>query len=424
MGLQHAGRAADALLRNLAESREETVSADSSARKLSIAILLDKFLPSRGGERYFSFLAEELARQGHDVHVFASKVEADEGMPYQVHIVPVADFPRSARMISYMLFSARMVKRYGFDVIHGLGQSLAVNVLNPHGGVERAYLKQEFASISSTWYYWYRWLRRYLSLRHYLELWMQKRLYTGASVKQVIAISKMVKQDIISHFGFPAEKIAVVFNTVDLDLFHPSIRDTYRSAKRKELGLDDGTILLLFAGNNYRLKGLEPLLHAVAILKGKFPALSLRLVVLGRGQIWLYRRKAKRLAVAESVLFLGPVPGMEAYYAASDIYVHPTFYDSCSLTVLEALACGLPVVTTRFNGASDAILSDEGGKVVHDPANAAEIADAIAFYFDEGRRQRARTVARQWMEQYPPSRNVEETLRVYYEVAGLRGRHE
>ena len=296
-------------LRDLITARKKTVSADSGKRKLSIAILLDKFLPSRGGERYFSFLAEELARRGHDVHVFASKVEADEGTPYQVHIVPVADFPRSARMISYMFFSARMVKRYGFDVIHGLGQSLAVNVLNPHGGVERAYLKQEFASISSRWYYGYRWLRRYLSLRHYLELWMQKRLYTGASVKQVIAISKMVKQDIISHFGFPDERIAVVFNTVDLDRFHPSIRDKYRSATRKELGLDDGTILLLFAGNNYRLKGLEPLLHAVAILKGKFPALSLRLVVLGRGQIWLYRRKAKRLGVAESVLFLGPVPG-------------------------------------------------------------------------------------------------------------------
>ncbi len=77
---------------------------------------------------------------------------------------------------------------------------------------------------------------------------------------------------------------------------------------------------------------------------------------------------------------------MEPYYAASDIYVHPTFYDSCSLTVLEALASGLPAVTTRFNGASDAILSDEGGKIVQDPANADEIADAIAYYFDEQRR--------------------------------------
>ncbi len=114
-------------------------------------------------------------------------------------------------------------------------------MLNPHGGVEKAYLKQEFASISRRWYYWYRWLRRYLSARHYLELWIQRRLYTGGRVKRVIAISSMVKRDIVAYFGFPEEKIAVVFNTVDLDRFHPSIRDQYRHAKRKELGIDENT---------------------------------------------------------------------------------------------------------------------------------------------------------------------------------------
>ena len=397
------------------------MSADGSKGKLSIAIQLDKFLPSRGGERYFSFLAEELTRRGHDVHVFASKVETDACTPYKVHIVPVADFPRSARMLSYLIFSARMMKRYGFDVIHGLGQSLAVNVLNPHGGVEQAYLKQEFASISSRWYYWYRWLRRYLSLRHYLELWIQRRLYRGSNVKRVIAISKMVKQDIISHHGFPEGKIAVVFNSVDLERFHPANRDRYRREQRTALGVGDNAILLLFAGNNYRLKGLESLLRAVAMLRGKFPHVPLRLVALGRGQIRIYRRKAKRLGIADSVVFLGPVPSMAPYYAASDIYVHPTFYDSCSLTVLEALASGLPAVTTRFNGAADAILSDESGKILEDPADAEALADAIAFYFDEERRVRARTGARQSMEQYPPSRNVEETLRVYYEVAEEQG---
>jgi UDP-glucose:(heptosyl)LPS alpha-1,3-glucosyltransferase len=388
----------------------------SAGNKLRIAILLDKFLPSRGGERYFSFLAEELARRGHDVHLFASKVEEDRERPYQVHLVPVLNFPRSLRMISYMLSSTRLVKGYGFDVVHGLGQSLASNVLNPHGGVEKAYLKQEFASISSRWYYWYRALRRYLSVRHYLELWIQRRLYTGGHVRRVIAISNMVKRDIVSYFNFPAERIAVVFNTVDLNRFHPALRERYRDAKRKELGIDEHAIVLLFAGNNYRLKGLEPLLHAVAILKKRSPDVPVRLIVLGRGQIWLYRHKANRLGVADVVLFLGSVKSAEPYYAASDIYVHPTFYDSCSLTVLEALATGLPAVTTRFNGASDAILSDEGGKIVQDPADAEEIADAVAFYFAEERRNRARLFARKWMEEYPPSRNVEETLAVYYEV--------
>ncbi|MBP1731432.1 MAG: rfaG 2 [Deltaproteobacteria bacterium] len=386
-------------------------------KKLSIAILLDKFLPSRGGERYFTFLAEELVRRGHDVHVFATQVEESGDTPYHVHVIPVFQFPRSARMLSYVLFSARMVKRYGFDIIHGLGQSLACNVLNPHGGVERAYLKQEFASISSRPYYWYRWLRRYLSIRHYIELWLQKRLYSDGSVKRVIAISNMVKRDIISHFDFPPDRVAVVFNTVDLERFHPSMRERLRKTAREKMGIAEPEILLLFAGNNYRLKGLEPLLKALALLKAQFPDRMLRLVVLGRGQRWLYKRMARKLGVLDSVLFPGPVREMEPYYAASDIYVHPTFYDSCSLTVLEALASGLPAVTTRFNGASDAITTGDAGRVIDDPRNIDELAGAIVFYFDEERRARARTAARASMEQYPASRNVEETLAVYYEAA-------
>ncbi len=389
----------------------------AARRKLKITILLDKFLPSRGGERYFSMLAEELVRRGHEVHLFASKVEEGPKTPYEVHLVPIIGFPRSLRMLSYMFSSARILKRFDFDVVHGLGQTLVSNVLNPHGGVERAYLKQEFASITSRWYYVYRWIRRHASLRHYLELWAQRRLYSGKHVKRVIAISEMVKKDIIDYFDFPGEKIAVVFNSVDLRRFHPSVRERFREAKRKELHIADNSILLLFAGNNYRLKGLEPLLRALSLLRAKPGARPVHLVVLGRSRIGRYRKMAERLGVADRVFFLGAASSMEPYYGAADIYVHPTFYDSCSLTVLEALACGLPAITSRFNGASDAIRSDDGGKIIYDPSDAQEIADAVIYYFDEERRKKARLVARTWMEDYPPTRNVEETLAVYYHVA-------
>ncbi len=94
---------------------------------------------------------------------------------------------------------------------------------------------------------------------------------------------------------------------------------------------------------------------------------------------------------------------MEQYYAASDIYQHPTFYDSCSLTVLETLPRGLPVITSRFNGASDVIISNKGGKILKDPGYVEDLAESIAFYFDEDRRNAARGVARQWMEKYSPT---------------------
>jgi len=393
-----------------------------SSRKLKIAFVLDRFLPSRGGESYFAWLADELSRAGHDVHVFAMKIEENPAATYQTHVIPVWGYPRSLRMLSFLVHSARVIKADDFDIIHGVGWTLTMNVFNPHGGVEQAYLRQEFRSITSRFYHLWRFARRYLSPEHYLTLWIQKRQYLSPRVKKIIAISHMIKRDILRRYGTLAEKVVVVFNSVDLDRFHPRNRGAYRAEKRASLGIPPDTIVLMFVGNNYRLKGLEPLMAAMGLLRKRFPAPPFRLLVAGRGQIARYRRKARRLGVSDLVLFLGPVREIEQYYAASDIYVHPTFYDSCSLTVLEALASGLPVVTTRFNGAADAIVSDEGGRVVDDPANVKDLAESIAPYFDEGCRNRARTVTRQWMERYSPSTNVGETLRVYYEVAGETGK--
>ena len=387
-----------------------------SSRKLKVAIVLDWFLPSKGGESYLVWLADELSRRGHEVDVFAIKGEKDPAASYRVHLVPVLHWPRSLRMLSFLLNSARMVKKHDFDIIHGVGWTLAMNVFNPHGGVEQAYLRQEFRSISNRFYYLWRWVRQYLSLEHHVTLWIQRRQYLSPRVKRIIAISQMIKRDIAENYGAIERKVAIVFNSIDLNRFHPRNRDLYRAEKRSVLDISPDTVVLFFVGNNYRLKGLEPLMAAMGLLRRKFPTQPFRLLVAGRGQVARYRRKARRLGVADLVLFLGSVKNIEQYYAASDIYVHPTFYDSCSLTVLEALASGLPVVTTRFNGAADAIVSEEGGRVIEDPANVNDLAESIARYFDEGSRMKARTITRQWMEQVPPSYNMEQTLCVYDEV--------
>ena len=196
----------------------------------------------------------------------------------------------------------------------------------------------------------------------------------------------------------------------------------FRRAKRAELGIDEDTLVVFFAGNNFRLKGLQPLLFALAILREKFPARRLCLLVAGRGQISRYSRVARKLGILDLTLFAGSVRDIERYYAAGDIYVHPTFYDSCSLTVLEALASGLPAITSRFNGAAQAITSAEAGKILEDPANVEELAESIAYYLDGNRRKVAQTAARREVEKYSSTYNVEETVRVYYEVVAEEAR--
>jgi UDP-glucose:(heptosyl)LPS alpha-1,3-glucosyltransferase len=391
--------------------------ARESEHKLKIAFVLDKFLPSRGGERYFLFLMDELLKRGHEVHVCAAEIEStDDRIIY--HKIPVWRFPRSLRMLSFLLNSRSVVSKHHFDVVHGTGGSLALDVYNPRGGVELAYLKQEFASIDNRFYYVVRWLKRYLSVHHYLELWIQKRIYTGASDKRMIAISQMVKREMIAHYHVSEDRIAVVFNSVNLERFHPENRDRYREAMRGRLGIGEDDLTLFALGNNYRLKGLKPLIRALALLKRRFPDKKLKLLVGGRGQTGRYRLLARRLGVLDSILFLGPVQGTEQYYAATDIYVQPTFYDSCSFVVLEALASGLPVITTRMAGASQAIESDLAGVVLDDPADVPALADAISGFFDPEKRKSALAVARSMAERYPPESNIADTLKVYHQIAG------
>lgn len=392
------------------------VSLNHTQQRLTIAIVLERFLPSTGGQSYFSGLVKELAKRGHDVHVFATEIEETPGPYYTIHLIPALRHPRSLRLISFVLNSARIINRHDFDIIHEVMESLTMNVFNPHSGVEKAYLRQEFASINNRLYYMIRLIKRYLSPRHYITLWIQKKQFQMRRARKIIAISAMVKNDIIRYYKVPEKKIEVVFNCVDINRFHPGNRDIYRRSIRTLLNIDDNAIILLFAGHNYRLKGLETLLGALSVLKETVAHQSIHLLIAGRGQIARYKRIARKLGVLDLTTFLGHVKDMEQFYGASDIYVHPTFYDSCSLTVLEALASGIPVITTRFNGAADVIISDEGGKVLDNPGDVNALAEAIAIFLDRDRREKARIITRHWIEKYTPEYNAEKTLEVYYKV--------
>ena len=131
---------------------------------------------------------------------------------------------------------------------------------------------------------------------------------------------------------------------------------------------------------NYRLKGLAPLLEAFALVTQP----SARLVVVGHPKFGRYERQARRLGVANRVSFLGHRTDPKNCYFAADFLVHPTFYDPCSLVALEALACGLPVITTRYNGASELLSPPSDGLVINDPHDAASLASAMANMLDRG----------------------------------------
>jgi UDP-glucose:(heptosyl)LPS alpha-1,3-glucosyltransferase len=178
--------------------------------------------------------------------------------------------------------------------------------------------------------------------------------------------------------------------------------------------------VILFVSNNFRMKGLRTLMEALARLK-KEGGPPLKLLVLGRDRKGPFVRLATNLGISGGVLFAGSTAEPEKYYAAADLLVHPTFYDACSLTVLEALASGLPVLTTASNGASGTMTNDENGFVIENPKDVNLVCERIAYFFDKDPRQRASVHARKAMEQYSLETNYHRLLDVFAEVLNQKG---
>ncbi len=189
---------------------------------------------------------------------------------------------------------------------------------------------------------------------------------------------------------------------------------------RRSLGIGPDTVLLLMVATNLHLKGIATLLRTLARLRGR--GLPVRLLVVGGKRPGPWRRMAARLGVAAAVQFLAPVEDVVPYYAAADLYVHPTIYDTCSLVVLEAAACGLPVVTTRCNGAAELFHHGDDIVLISDPADDEAFAASVRGLLDPAVRRPIADAARRTALLQTFDRNVDNILALYDEVVDRRAR--
>ena len=380
---------------------------------MKIALNIYKYLPTKGGgEGYLANFADQLVERGHEVHIYASKWESNND-EIHYHTIPSIRYPKFLKDILFVINSYNKMAKHDYDIVHVVGRALGMNVFNPHCGVEKAWLKQNFLSVNCPVSRLLRQIAGFLSLRQNFILWLDKKQYTGRGVSRIIAISDMIKNDIIKYHNIDPQKIDVVYNGVDLQRFNPDNKNKYRKVMRDKLALGE-EFIILYISNNFRLKGLLTLIKSLGELKksGK----DFKVLIIGRGNEAPYRKLAEKLDCLENLIFLGHVGEIEKYYAASDLYVHPTFYDSCSLVVTEALASGLPVITTIYDGASGVMEDGREGFVLEDPKDYRVLAEKISLFFDDAFRQKISIAARGKAEKYPAEKNCEEIIKIYNEV--------
>ncbi len=383
---------------------------------MKIAFCIENFITARGGaEQYVNDLSRLLSEGEHEVHIFTLKSRKQSSGDLHIHLLKCLPVPRFAKAVCFARRCRREVADRGFDIVHSFGRTWGMDVFQPLGGSQMAGLVGNIRSIERPYKRILKVVTYLFSLRRIAYFMIEKVQIREANI--VIAISAMVKDDLIRYCRLRPEKVRIVRNGVDLERFHPRNKNLYREKIRKLIGLNDRDIFIIFVAHNFRLKGLQSLIRTLAYLNDISPGHPFKVGVLGAGKIKKYTSRARKLGVADRLIFLSS-EDPPRYYAAADICVHPSYYDPSALVVLEAMASGLPVITTTYCGTSEIMQDGREGFVVATPNDIPDLTDRITRLGDPELRRKMGKEGRLRAEEFPYPRNMREILDIYDEYIG------
>ena len=317
---------------------------------MNAALCYESVTPARGGcETYIVDLARRMTSDGHEVHLYASHWDAAT-LPSAIHchIVPSFKGPRFLRPWHFGAACLKAMRERDHDVTVGFDKTWGQDVLYPQGGLHIAAAKHNLEKYRSQAVRVLATMGKWLDTAYWSYLLLEHRQYLGSERPLIVVNSGMVRDHFEKFYHIDRRAIRVIPSAIDPERFAEHDLPKRRVEWREHWGIGANDTAGLFVAMNYRLKGLQPLLRAVRLI----PDRTFKLLVAGNHRTGPYERLARRLGIVDKVLFLGPRRDVHNCYFAADFLIHPTFYDPCSLVVLEALACGLPVITSRFSSAS------------------------------------------------------------------------
>lgn len=321
---------------------------------MKVAIAIHRVRPTGGQDRYALELARRLASPA---ALDLITIGAEGDLPPEVGIKLVRA-PRRPMLVTAPLFrrrAAALASAGGYDVVHSVGGAL------PGASVITAqFCAAEWQRLSprSGWY------QRLVSAQAVRD---ERAAYGHPNLAAVIAVSRRTAEEVKRHYGPLKVPVYVVPNGVDLAAFAP----------RAEARASGGRRRLLFVGA-FERKGLDTAIRALARLRN-----DAELLAVGGGDVPFYRRLASSLGVADRVTIEPPRADIPAAFAAADVFLFPTRYEPFGMVIAEALASGVPVVTSGRAGAADLIRDGASGWVVGDPEDAAAFAIAVDRILDD-----------------------------------------
>jgi UDP-glucose:(heptosyl)LPS alpha-1,3-glucosyltransferase len=345
---------------------------------MKIAIVRQRYNPFGGAERFVERASAALIAQGASLQIIAREWSGKSGSGKSGSDAG-GDAPwlrcdpfyvgRTWRDAAFARAVCGLARGGRFDLVQSHERIACCDVYRAGDGVHAQWLDNR-ARTSGI-------LRNALTACHPYHRYVlaaERRTFASPRLRAVICNSRMVRDEIRRRFNVDESKLHVIYNGVDLDYFNPSLRIEHRRALRAKLVIPEAAPTVLFVGSGFERKGLPQLLRAMVRLPP-----DTRLLVVGRdGAQRGLERLARSLGLGERVRWAGGQQDVRPWYGAADLFALPTLYDPFPNAALEALASGLPLVTSRSCGAAEIVEDGVSGHVCRDALDVDELAAALA----------------------------------------------
>ncbi len=342
--------------------------------------------------------ARYLLEAGHRVTAYASEIRGESG-DFPVKRIGTLAPTRTGRLFAFALAAPAAARRDGNDLVLSFARTVGADVLRSGGSAHASYVAAAR-----------RWRGRIsaavmpLLPYHQAQMIIERMAFRSPRLKLAIAVSNLVRDDLLARFGLDAGRVVTLYNGVDLERFHPAGTDARRCRLRADLGIPANIPVVLFVGNGFGRKGLRFLIEAMARLDS-----HARLVVIGADRAErAYRDLARRLNLAPRVHFVGTRGDVENFFEAADAFAMPSLFEPFGNVVMEAMASGLPALTSAQSGVAELMPAAMERYVVPNPRDVADMSVRLHEMVEAG--EELRSTCRETAEQYSWDRHGDNLL--------------
>jgi UDP-glucose:(heptosyl)LPS alpha-1,3-glucosyltransferase len=318
---------------------------------MKLSLIYHQFERRGGLENYLFEFIRHLLGRGHEVELVGARF-APEAEQLAASLRPIKSPPLSStfRLWKFDRDAGALVSCLNADATIGFGRTTVQDLHRAGGGCHKVYSRR-LSAFKRT------------GFKNRLELELEKRLYTGGLTKHFVVNSQNVFQQIREEYGVEEGRISVIHTAVDTSRFRPP-RGTEDRVNIQSSG--NGRAAFLFVSLDHKRKGLEPLIDA-------WQEVDADIWIIGAPLEGRHLRLVRERALESRIRYLGRVSDVAPYYRAADFYLHPSFYDACANSSLQAMASGLPSIVSSCDGASEFVSHGISGFVLRNPEDASEI---------------------------------------------------